>query len=140
VFTIASITDFFDGVIARNRNQMTDFVKIMDPLADKILITAALIALVQTHEIAAWFAIMIVARDLLITGFRLLLASKNIVAGAVITGKINTFFQMFLIILVLAGMTGIMIDVFIYMIVILTIVSTAENFVRNIIFFTKVTK
>lgn len=131
VFTTAALTDLFDGIIARKFNQVTNFYTFMDPLADKLLICSALIAMVQTHQLAAWFVILIVCRDFIITGFRLFAATQNKVLGAVITGKFNTFGQMLLIILILIGMTEPVINALIYIIVVLTIVSTAENFIRN---------
>lgn len=135
VFAIASITDLFDGVIARRLGQMNTFVKVMDPLADKLLICSALIALVQTGDIYAWFVIIIVCRDFIITAFRLFAASQNIILGAVITGKFNTCFQMLLILFILAGFNFDGVDlikqILIGVVLILTIVSTAENFIRN---------
>ena len=135
IFIIASITDLFDGIIARKYNQMTDFVKIMDPLADKLLICSALIALVQTHDVAAWLAILIVFRDFIITGLRMVVMFRGVVLGAVISGKINTAFQMVLVIFVLADFdwatAGQVKQILIYIVVLLTVVSTAENFIRN---------
>lgn len=131
VFAVASLSDLFDGVIARVRGQMTDFIKFMDPLADKLLLSSAFIALVATGQIPAWFAIIIVARDFIITGLRLFLASKSVVSGAVITGKFNTTFQMFLVIFILAGASSIVIDIFIGAVLLLTLVSTIQNFVKN---------
>lgn len=135
IFAIASISDLFDGVIARARGQMTSFVKVMDPLADKLLICSALIALVQTGDIPAWFAIIIVCRDFIITGLRLFAASMGHVLGAVITGKFNTCFQMLLILFILADFNfagaGIIKQILVGIVLILTIVSTAENFIRN---------
>jgi CDP-diacylglycerol--glycerol-3-phosphate 3-phosphatidyltransferase len=131
VFLIASLTDFFDGFFARRLNQVTDFYKIMDPLADKLLICSALIALVQTNEIAAWFVIMIVCRDFIVTGMRLFAANKNIVSGAVISGKTSTFFQMLLIMVILSSLAGpVAINVLIWIVVLLTIISLAENIVK----------
>ena len=131
VFTVAAMTDLFDGIIARKYNQMTNFVKLMDPLADKLLICSALIALVQTHEIAAWFVILIVCRDFIITGFRMFAAAQGRVLGAVISGKFNTCFQMLLIIFILAGFNSVLIQTLMWIVVALTLISTTENFVRN---------
>ncbi|MCL1902392.1 MAG: CDP-diacylglycerol--glycerol-3-phosphate 3-phosphatidyltransferase [Alphaproteobacteria bacterium] len=128
IFIIAAATDLFDGVIARKCNQVTDFYKIMDPLADKLLICSALIALLAAGAVPAWFVIMIVFRDFIITGLRLFIIKENAVPGAVITGKINTFLQMALIIVILAGYTS---HILIYAIVLFTIISLAENFIRN---------
>ncbi|MCL1892163.1 MAG: CDP-diacylglycerol--glycerol-3-phosphate 3-phosphatidyltransferase [Alphaproteobacteria bacterium] len=130
VFALAAITDLFDGIIARARGQMTDFVKIMDPLADKLLICSALIALVSAGAVAAWLAILIVARDFIITGLRLMAAGKGAVLGAVITGKANTAFQMFLIMAILVGVPDIIVTILVYIVVILTVISTAENLMK----------
>jgi len=127
-FAVAALTDLPDGIIARKYNLSTHFVKLMDPLADKLLISAALIALVGTGQIAAWLAILIIGRDLLITGFRLFAATQGFSLGAVITGKINTALQMILILVVLAGFNF---PILVWVVVGLTLVSTAENFIRN---------
>jgi len=135
IFAVASLTDFFDGRIARARDQVTNFYTFMDPLADKLLISSALIALVWANEIAAWLAILIICRDFIITGFRLFAASQNAVLGAVVTGKFNTFFQMLLILFILASFNGDWADwaqqILIYIVAALTIISTAENFIRH---------
>ena len=135
VFAVASLTDLFDGVIARKYNQVTDFYKIMDPLADKLLICSALIALVWMHEIPAWFAIIIVCRDFIVTGLRLFAARQNKILGAVITGKVNTAFQMILVIFILADFNwayaGAIKQILIYSVVLLTVISLTENFIRN---------
>ena len=101
VFIIASLTDFFDGRIARNHNLITDFGKLMDPLADKVLMCSAFIAFVgfaDPHKtgqmlLPAWMAVIIVARELAITGLRLLAANKNIVLAAEGAGKHKTISQ-----------------------------------------------
>lgn len=131
VFAIASISDLFDGVIARARGQMTPFIKIMDPLADKLLICSSLIALVSTNEIAVWLVILIVCRDFIITALRLFAASQNKILGAVISGKINTACQMFLIVSILAGAPAIITSVLFWVVFALVIISTAENFIRD---------
>ncbi|MEY2410033.1 MAG: CDP-diacylglycerol---glycerol-3-phosphate 3-phosphatidyltransferase [Verrucomicrobiota bacterium] len=101
LFVIASITDWMDGAIARSRNLITNFGKLMDPLADKILVCSAFIAFVGHGWIAAWIAVVIVARELAITGLRLLAASKNVVLAAEGWGKHKTIWQMITIIAVL---------------------------------------
>ena len=82
VFIAAGITDYFDGAIARRRNLVTDFGKLMDPLADKIMIAAAFICLVPLHAIPAWAAVVIISREFLITGLRLLAAGKGVVLSS----------------------------------------------------------
>ena len=109
LFSVASFTDFLDGRIARSRNLITNFGKLMDPLADKILTCSAFVAFVEsTHlhpdapvKVAAWMVIVIVARELAITGMRLLAASKNIVLAAERYGKHKTISQIVAIIALL---------------------------------------
>src|SRR6056297_743561 len=101
IFIIASITDFLDGYLARKYGLITDFGKLMDPMADKILVASALIALVQVGRISVWPVVIILAREFLITSFRSLAASKGLVIAASIWGKIKTNTQIFAIILLL---------------------------------------
>ena len=101
LFGIASLTDYFDGKIARRDNLITDFGKLMDPLADKILNGSAFIAFVGLDLMSAWMVIIIVARELTITGLRLLAASKNIVLAAERFGKHKTISQITAILSVL---------------------------------------
>ena len=101
LFVVAGITDWMDGAIARSRNLITNFGKLMDPLADKILVCSAFIAFVSNGWMAGWIAVMIVARELAITGLRLLAASKNVVLAAEGWGKHKTIWQMITIIAVL---------------------------------------
>ncbi len=98
LFVAASVTDYFDGEIARRRNLMSDFGKLMDPLADKVLMAAAFICLIPEHAIPAWAAIVIISREFLITGLRLLAASKGVVLSAEKIGKHKTVWQMVTII------------------------------------------
>lgn len=101
LFVVASLTDWLDGAIARRRNLITNFGKLMDPLADKILVCSAFIAFVGHGWITAWIAVVIVARELAITGLRLLAASKNVVLAAEGWGKHKTIWQMITIIAIL---------------------------------------
>lgn len=101
LFILASITDWLDGSIARSRNLITNFGILMDPLADKILICSAFIAFVGTHDISAWMVVIIVARELAITGLRLLAASKSLVLAAERFGKHKTISQIVTIISIL---------------------------------------
>jgi len=93
-FVAASITDYFDGALARRHNLVTDFGKLMDPVADKVLMAAAFICLIPEHAIPAWAAIVIISREFLITGLRLLAASKGAVLPADKMGKHKTVWQM----------------------------------------------
>jgi CDP-diacylglycerol--glycerol-3-phosphate 3-phosphatidyltransferase len=101
VFILASITDKLDGYIARSRNQITKFGKFMDPLADKLLVTAALISLVEYHVIPAWAAMIIVAREFAVTGLRSIVAAEGVVLAASKWGQIKTVTQIVAIIFAL---------------------------------------
>lgn len=96
LFVLASITDALDGHIARKHNMVTNFGKFMDPLADKLLVSAALICLVG--RIPAWIVVVIISRELIISGFRTIAADNGIVIAASIWGKVKTVFQMIMII------------------------------------------
>jgi len=104
VFLIASATDAVDGHIARKHNMITNFGKLMDPLADKVLTTAAFIVFVDVGVVAAWMVIVILAREFIITGLRGVAASEGIVIEAGMSGKLKTVFQMVAICLILFGM------------------------------------
>src|SRR5947208_7544893 len=93
LFCAASLTDYFDGKIAREQKLITNFGVLMDPLADKILVCSAFIAFVGIHRIQAWMVVIVVARELAITGLRLLAASRNVVLGAEGYGKHKTISQ-----------------------------------------------
>lgn len=99
IFIIASLTDFFDGYIARKYNLITDFGKIMDPLADKILVISALVVFVELNYIPAWMSIVVLAREFLISGIRILAAAKGEVIAAGNLGKYKTTSQMIVIII-----------------------------------------
>src|ERR1044071_2924590 len=101
IFVLASLTDYWDGEIARKRNLITNFGILMDPLADKILICSAFIAFVEHKDMPAWMAVVIVARELAITGLRMLAASKQKVLAAERYGKHKTISQMVAIISIL---------------------------------------
>lgn len=111
LFAIATFTDYLDGQIARRRGLITDFGKLMDPLADKILTAAAFICLIPYHAIPAWVVIVIIAREFLITGLRLLAGAKGVVLPAEKLGKHKTGWQMatiifFLLLLSLSDWSG----------------------------------
>jgi CDP-diacylglycerol--glycerol-3-phosphate 3-phosphatidyltransferase len=102
VFALASLTDFVDGYLARARGSVTNFGKLMDPLADKLLIVAALIALVSLQRLAAWIAMVIITRELAVTVVRMGAAQLGVVAGANTLGKIKTCLQIVAILAVIA--------------------------------------
>ncbi|MBO5115065.1 MAG: CDP-diacylglycerol--glycerol-3-phosphate 3-phosphatidyltransferase [Peptococcaceae bacterium] len=101
IFALASLTDKLDGQIARKYNMVTNFGKLMDPLADKVLTAAAMICLVELGDLAAWIAVVIIFREYLITGLRSVAASENIVVAANIWGKVKTVCQMIALMLLM---------------------------------------
>ena len=105
IFVLASVTDYFDGKIARERNLVTNFGKIMDPLADKILVYSALCLFIEAELIAAWMLILILAREFIVAGMRTVAASEGRVLAAGMSGKIKTVLQMFAVIAYLAALS-----------------------------------
>ncbi|AJA48096.1 CDP-diacylglycerol--glycerol-3-phosphate 3-phosphatidyltransferase [Clostridium pasteurianum DSM 525 = ATCC 6013] len=104
VFIIAALTDKLDGYIARSRNQITRFGKLMDPLADKLLVSAALVSLVEFHILSSWVAIIIIAREFAVTGLRSIAAADGVVLAASWWGKIKTVIQIVAIICALMNL------------------------------------
>jgi CDP-diacylglycerol--glycerol-3-phosphate 3-phosphatidyltransferase len=102
VFALASLTDFIDGYLARARDSITTFGKLMDPLADKLLIVAALISLVSLHRLAAWVAMVIITRELAVTVLRLAATQAGVVMAASMFGKVKTCLQIVTILAVIA--------------------------------------
>lgn len=135
VFVVASLTDWLDGYIARSRGLVTNFGKFMDPLADKLLVASALIAMVELAVLPAWAAIIIISRELLITGFRLLAAEQGIVIAADFWGKFKTVSQMVMIIFLMLGFTDgfsvIIGRILIYAAVALTVISMVDCLMKN---------
>ena len=101
VFCIASFTDFLDGQIARRNNLVTNFGKFMDPLADKLLVCSALICMIELGQLPSWYVITVIAREFIISGFRLVAADNGIVIAASWWGTFKTTFQMFTVILLI---------------------------------------
>ncbi|MBU5254811.1 CDP-diacylglycerol--glycerol-3-phosphate 3-phosphatidyltransferase [Tissierella praeacuta] len=101
IFIIASLTDTLDGYVARSRNMITNFGKFVDPLADKVLVSAALISLVELGKVPGWVVVLIIAREFTITGFRIIAASEGINIAASSLGKIKTITQLVAIIALL---------------------------------------
>ena len=101
IFTIAAATDALDGYIARSRDQITTFGKFIDPLADKLLVSTALISMIQLGKVPAWIVVVITAREFTITGFRIIAASEGITIAASSLGKIKTISQLIAIIALL---------------------------------------
>src|SRR5471032_2118279 len=102
VFALASLTDFVDGYLARSRAEVTTFGKLMDPLADKLLIVAALVALVSLHRLAAWVAMVIITRELAVTVLRLGATQAGVVIAASMFGKVKTCLQIATILTIIA--------------------------------------
>ncbi len=133
IFVIASITDTLDGQIARKYNLVTNFGKFMDPLADKLLVCSALICL--SGVIPSWIVILIISRELIISGFRTIAADNGIVIAASYWGKIKTVFQMIMIIWLILDLNfsvyEIIGQVLIYISLILTIISLVDYIAKN---------
>ncbi|MGH2850813.1 MAG: CDP-diacylglycerol--glycerol-3-phosphate 3-phosphatidyltransferase [Solirubrobacteraceae bacterium] len=129
VFAVASLTDFVDGYLARSRNSVTTFGKLMDPLADKLLIVAALISLVSLHRLAAWVAMVIIARELAVTVLRMGASQAGIVMPASNFGKLKTCLQIAAILGVIAVRHHpAWLDVLIYVAVVATVASGLDYF------------
>lgn len=133
IFIVASLTDLLDGKIARKYNLVTNFGKFMDPLADKLLVCSALICLVALNRISAWMVIVIIAREFIISGFRLVASDNGVVIAASYWGKFKTTFQMVMICLMIADLEALhlLTMVVTWVAVILTVVSLADYLVKN---------
>lgn len=135
IFCIASLTDLLDGKIARKYNLVTNFGKFMDPLADKLLVGAAMICLVEMGRLPAWIVIVIISREFIISGFRLIASDNGIVIAASYWGKFKTVFQMAMIIVLIAAFEGsvfaVVEQILIWVSLILTIVSLVDYIRKN---------
>lgn len=134
IFIAASLTDTLDGYLARKNNQVTNFGKFMDPLADKLLVSAALICLVELGVIPSWVVIVIISREFIISGFRLVASDNGIVIAASWWGKIKTVSQMIMIILLIGDFGGVFTvleQAFIYIALALTVISLIDYIAKN---------
>lgn len=133
IFIIASLTDLLDGKIARKYNLVTNFGKFMDPLADKLLVCSALICLIQLGQIPSWMVIIIVSREFIISGFRLVAAEQGIVIAASYWGKWKTTFQMIAVILMIVNIPALQTVTVIctWIALILTIISLLDYIIKN---------
>ena len=135
LFIVASLTDLLDGKIARKYNLVTNFGKFMDPLADKLLVCSALIALVDIEKLAGWIVIIIISRDFIINGFRVLAADNGIVIAASYWGKLKTTCQMIMIVLLIVDLDipymYIVNNFFVYVALFLTIISLFDYIYKN---------
>ena len=134
LFCVASLTDMLDGKIARKYNLVTNFGKFMDPLADKLLVCSAMICMIEMGKLPAWIVIVIIAREFIISGFRLVASDNGIVIAASYQGKFKTVFQMAMIIVLIAdfgGVFDIIAQVLIWIALALTIISLIDYVVKN---------
>ena len=139
IFVVASLTDLFDGKIARKYNLVTNFGKFMDPLADKLLVCSALICLIQLGQLPAWVVIIIISREFIISGFRLVAADNGIVIAASYWGKFKTTFQMIAVILMIFNILALktVTMIILAIAVVLTVISLVDYVAKNIQVLTK---
>ncbi|WMC92915.1 CDP-diacylglycerol--glycerol-3-phosphate 3-phosphatidyltransferase [Kineothrix sp. MB12-C1] len=133
IFIVASFTDWLDGYLARKNNLVTNFGKFMDPLADKLLVCSALICLVELKQIPSWIVIIIIAREFIISGFRLVASDNGVVIAASYWGKFKTTFQMLMICLMIANLAplSLLTAIVMWIALILTVVSLIDYLVKN---------
>ena len=134
LFCAASLTDLLDGKIARKYNLVTNFGKFMDPLADKLLVCSAMICMIDSGKLTAWFVIIIIAREFIISGFRLVASDNGIVIAASYWGKFKTVSQMAMVILLIADFGGVFDligEILIWVSLALTIISLADYIMKN---------
>ena len=134
IFVVASVTDWFDGHLARKYNLITNFGKFMDPLADKLLVCSAMICMIELGKLPAWVVIIIIGREFIISGFRLIAAENGIVIAANYWGKFKTVSQMIMIILLIVDLGGafaILTQIFIWLSVALTVISLLTYIMQN---------
>lgn len=136
LFIVASLTDMLDGQIARKYNLVTNFGKFMDPLADKLLVCSALICLVEMERLAAWIVIIIIAREFIISGFRLVASDNGIVIAASYWGKFKTVFQMAMVVVLMLNIQNSVFqmigNILVWVSLALTIISLADYVIKNI--------
>ena len=133
IFVVASLTDMLDGKIARKYNLVTNFGKFMDPLADKLLVCSALICMIELGQIPAWMVIIIIGREFIISGFRLVASDNGVVIAASYWGKFKTVSQMIAVILMILNVPalGWLTTAFIWIALVLTVVSLIDYIAKN---------
>ncbi len=133
IFLVASFTDMLDGKIARKYNLVTNFGKFMDPLADKLLVCSALICLIELQRISAWMVIVIIAREFIISGFRLIASDNGVVIAASWWGKVKTVFQMAAVCLLILNLPVLYLltQIVLWIAVALTVVSLGDYILKN---------
>ncbi|HKG36118.1 MAG TPA: CDP-diacylglycerol--glycerol-3-phosphate 3-phosphatidyltransferase [Solirubrobacterales bacterium] len=129
VFALAALTDGLDGYIARARGSITNFGKLMDPIADKLLITAALVSLVSLNRLAAWVAMVIIAREFAVTALRAVAVDRGVVISASWLGKVKTVLQIAAVFALIAiDPSPLWVDLLVYSAVAATVISGADYF------------
>ena len=133
IFIVASLTDMLDGKIARKYNLVTNFGKFMDPLADKLLVCSALICLIELGQLPSWMVIMIISREFIISGFRLVASDNGVVIAASYWGKFKTTFQMIAVVLLILQIPPLHIvtQICVWIALILTVVSLIDYIMKN---------
>ena len=133
LFIIASLTDMLDGKIARKYNLVTNFGKFMDPLADKLLVCSALICMIELRELPAWMVIIIISREFIISGFRLVASDNGVVIAASYWGKFKTTFQMIGVVLLLFNIPALstLTTIIVWIALALTVISLVDYIVKN---------
>lgn len=132
IFVGATITDYYDGQIARKYNLVTNLGKLLDPLADKLLVIAALVVLTKYEEVSLWFVLIIIFRELLITGLRSIVAAEGVVIAAESLGKLKTVTQMVaLTVIILFSFSYIVNNVLLFIPLILTVISGADYMIKS---------
>ena len=133
IFIVASLTDMLDGKIARKYNLVTNFGKFMDPLADKLLVCSALIWLVDLKQLPAWMVIVIISREFIISGFRLVASDNGIVIAASYWGKFKTTFQMISVILLIVRIPALTVltQICVWTALVLTVISLVDYIAKN---------
>ncbi len=133
IFIVASLTDMLDGKIARKYGLVTNFGKFMDPLADKLLVCSALICLIELRQLPAWMVIVIISREFIISGFRLIASDNGVVIAASYWGKFKTTFQMIAVILLIFNLEALRLlaDICVWVALALTVISLADYIWKN---------
>jgi CDP-diacylglycerol--glycerol-3-phosphate 3-phosphatidyltransferase len=135
IFIVAALSDLLDGYIARKNNLITNFGKFMDPMADKLLVSSALICFVELKQLPAWIVIIIIAREFIISGFRLIASDNGIVLAAGWWGKLKTNIQMIMSVMLIINLDNSFINIlehiFIYSALALTVISLVDYMVQN---------
>ena len=133
LFIIARLTDMLDGKIARKYNLVTNFGKFMDPLADKLLVCSALICMIELRELPAWMVIIIISREFIISGFRLVASDNGVVIAASYWGKFKTTFQMIGVVLLIFNIPALstLTTIIVWIALALTVISLVDYIVKN---------